>query len=229
MRPLLVGALALNAIAAVAPRSLAAQVTASSEAAAPTDPRWQTTLVFVGQSALVRASLLQGTPPPERTVALRGIDLSIRPRQFGIGVHARLAQSSLGAADLSVAEIGATLGVPAFSLEATFAQRAGYSPNTGLMHDESYPYVRAGLRFQRMLGTSRFSVFFRGAALFGTDASLVEPVEGWDGETQVAWTARRIPLRAMLGYRLERFAVAGVEQEVSALLFGVGVVRGMPR
>lgn len=212
-----------------AARSIGAQTAVEPDTAAGRSPRWQTSLVILGQSALVRSSLLLGTPVPERTVALRGIDLAVRPSRFGFGAHLRVAQSALGSSDLSVAEVGVTLGAPVFSIDATFAQRAGYSPATGLMHDESYPYVRLGLRSQRMLGNSRLSVFFRAAAIAGTDASLTEPVEGWDGETHVAWTARRVPVRAMLGYRIERFAVAGLEQEVSALLFGVGLVRGMPR
>lgn len=206
-----------------------AQAPVAAEPINDTLPRRQAIVVLVSQSALVRASLLQGVPAEERAVAMRGIDLLFLPARFGFGAHARLSQSSLGGSDLAVAEIGLTIGAPLLSLEATFAQRAGYSPATGLMHDESYPYTRLGVRSQRRLPNSRFTVFFRGGVIAGTDASLPEPVEGWDGETQVSWTLRRFPVRAMLGYRLERFAVAGMEQEVSAMIFGVGLVRGMPR
>lgn len=219
----------LAALLACTAMRVGAQAPAAVGSTSDAPPRRQAIVVLVSQSALVRASLLQGAPSEERAVAMRGLDVVFLPARFGFGAHARLSQSSLGGSDLSVAEVGLTLGAPLLSVEATFAQRSGYSPATGLMHDESYPYTRLGVRSQRQLWNSRFTVFFRGGVIAGTDAALPEPVEGWDGETQVAWTMRRVPVRAMLGYRLERFAVAGMEQEVSAMIFGLGLVRGMPK
>lgn len=219
--------LILSVVAIVQARSVGAQSSSSPASSAPM--KRQAMVLVVSQAALVRASLLQGTPVPERAVSLRGVDLAWLPARVGFGAHARIAQSSLGSADLSMAELGLSLGGGAFSVEGTVGQRAGYSPTSGLMHDQSYPYARAGVRSQRFLGNTRFSVSLRGGVLFGVGEAEAEPVEGWEGETQVSWTAPRIPLRAMVGYRIERFAVAGVEQEVSALLIGFGVVRGMPR
>jgi hypothetical protein len=37
---------------------------------------------------------------------------------------------------------------------------------------------------------------------------------------------RRFPLGVHVGYRLERFAVAGMEQQVSALILGSGIILG---
>jgi len=198
------------------------------------DSTAQSRLVFsatVGlQSAEVRSSLLQSLPLAQRAVAMRAVDVSLHRTGGGVGLHGRFLQSTLGQEDLTLAEVGVLAGFPSFSVEASYLTRTGYSPESGLLHGESYRLGRAGIRSVRALGNSPFRVSFRGGVYVPTEVrARAAEASGWEGESLLLLRSLRTPLQLSVGYRLERLRVADLEQEVSALLLGFGFAFGEGR
>lgn len=181
--------------------------------------------------AEVRSGLQTGPTVEPRAVALQGVDVVLLPRRGGIGLAGRLTQSPLGATDLGGVEAGVLVGSPGFAIEGAYAMRNGYSHASGLAHDSVHVYLRGGFRSRAILGNSGFAVGFRTGYFVPMERGDVpeEDIQGWEGETFVTWAAPRVPVSAIVGYRLERFSVSGVEQEVSALVVGAGFTLGARR
>jgi hypothetical protein len=175
----------------------------------------------------VRSGLTTGVLAHARTVALQGVDFLVQPLSGGVGLAGRLTRATTGVGDLASLEGGVLLGAPGFSLEAAYVRRAGYSPTSGLMHDSTYVFGRVGIRMRSTLGNTGFALGGRAGAFIPVgDEGSEDSARGWEGETSVQWVGRRFPLGVHVGYRLERFAVAGMEQQVSALILGSGIILG---
>jgi len=175
----------------------------------------------VMQMTEVRSALLQNTPL-DRAVSLAGLDVVAAPRGRGVGVAARVMQSTGGTGDLAATELGVLVGGRRLLAEAAYVRRAGYSFESGYLHDSTHTFMRAGLRWRDVLGNSPFRLGFRaGFYLPPGEGAPEDRLEGWEGETTLAMQFKRVPLSAQLGYRLERFRVSGMEQEVSALMLGM--------
>lgn len=227
-------ALALSACggAPVATVPVPAGAPAGATASAPARPPRRSPVFFhvVGtmHATQVRNALRTGPMSEPREVALQGVDVVLQPRAGGVGIAGRLTQSPLGAKDLGNMEAGLLFGSPGFSLEAAYATRNGYSVESGMAHDSVHVYVRGGLRMRAILGNSGFAVGFRAGYFLPPEQKPLdgENLEGWEGETYLTWVAPRFPISALVGYRIERFAVAGHEQESSALVVGGGFTLG---
>jgi hypothetical protein len=178
----------------------------------------------------VRSTLVTSTPLPQRRVALKGVDVILHPRAGGIGLWGRMGIAetpSAGKQDLGNLEVGVGLGGVPFAVELGYVRRNGYSITTGYAHDSTHAFLRAGVRMRGVLGNTGFALSFRGG-VYGGDPREddVETAAGWEGETAITYIAPVVPFSMRIGYRIERFLVAGFEQEVSSLVIGSGITFG---
>jgi hypothetical protein len=179
-------------------------------------------IAALAHQARVR-SALGNLMPPERSVPQMGLELGVPTFWEQLRVHGRLLRATGGGDDLHSMEAGLLLTSRFVGVEASYAQRGSYSPSTGLAHGRVAEFGRAGVRTQMGLGGTGLSLHLRANAYLPTwrAASPDDDVEGWDGETGLTYATSALPVSATLGYRLERFRIFGVEQEVSALTFAV--------
>jgi hypothetical protein len=166
--------------------------------------------------------------PPERSVPQVGLEITARTFWSPMTLGARVLRSTGGADDLHSEEAGLLISGRYIGVEAAYSRRGSYSPTSGLAHDRIAEFGRAGIRARMGLGGTGFSLHLRAHAYVPTwRAALAEDdIEGWDGETGLRYALTSLPVAAAMGYRLERFRIFGVEQEVSALTFSVGYSLG---
>ncbi len=180
------------------------------------------TIQVLAQQARVYTAL-GALMPPSRDVAQVGAELGVPTGVPGLRVRARLLRGTRGD-DLESLDAGIVYWIGPIGVEGAWAQRASYSPRTGLAHDRMADFARAGLRAGIDLGVTGFAMHLRANAYVPTRESTVldDDMEGWDGETGLTYGHPGLPVTATLGYRIERFRIFGVEQEVSALTFALG-------
>lgn len=165
---------------------------------------------------------------PEEKPGLGSFELALqKARGGGLGIAIR----SVGGEEAAeYAEAAFLMGSRVFALDLGAATRTGFNTFTGGAFDTTYTFARAGFRSRANLGNTDFSVTMRGLYYIGLptpeEEALPSDLEGWSGETGLSWTWNRFPLTANLGYRIERFRVFAVEQEVSSLYFGGGLLLG---
>lgn len=181
-------------------------------------------LAVLAHQARVR-SALGDLVPPERSVPQLGLEVSAPTFWRPLRVTGRLLRSTRGADDLHSLDAGVLLSVRFISLEAAYASRRSYSPESGLAHGRTAEFARESRRARAGVGSSGFIMHLRGNAYVPTQRAAVaeDEIEGWDAESGLTYVPRSLPVTATLGYRLERFRIFGVEQEVSALTFALGV------
>ncbi len=225
-RPALV-ALALVALAPLAPAPLAAQGTPADTAGVPPEPRRSPVhfLLFgYTQSAEVRTT--NGTATQDASGSIGGVEFLLTPRNGGIGVHGRMLSTD----GPQIMEGGLLIGSRRFSLDLAYQMRNGYSPDgVGITNfDSTYAFARGGFRSRANLGNTGFTVGLRAGyyVAIPSDEDPGPELEGWEGETQLAWSWSRFPLTLLMGYRIERFLVWDIEQEVSAFSIGGGLAFG---
>jgi hypothetical protein len=191
-------------------------------ARAQAGPERGLSIAALAHQARVR-SALGNLMPPERSVPQVGLELGAPTFWRPLRVHGRVLRATGGGDDLHSMETGLLLTGRFVGVEASYAQRESYSPSTGLAHGRTAEFGRAGVRAQMGLGGTGLSLHLRANAYVPTwrAASAEDDVEGWDGETGLTYAASTLPVSATFGYRLERFRIFGVEQEVSALTFAV--------
>lgn len=187
-------------------------VGASAQAA----PRHGVSIAALAHQARVRTAL-DALMPPERAVSQVGVELGAPTFWRPMRVAARVLRATR-ADDLASLDAGVVIGGRFVALEAAYATRGSYSPTSGLAHARTASFARAGLRGRLALGATGFAMHLRGNAYLPTG----DDVEGWDGESGLTFSTPSWPVTATLGYRLERFRIFDVEQEVSSLTFGLG-------
>ncbi len=218
------------ALAFLLPTVAAAQAAPAPAPAATTDTAFtpkrvspvQFLLFGLMHSAEVRTS---NGGISDSSASLKGFEVLLMPRNGGIGLTGRM----IGEADgLTYTEGGILIGSRRFSIDAAYVMRTGYNPVTFLPFDSTYAFARGGFRSRGNLGNTGFTFGFRAGYYVGIPGKPANDptLEGWDGETNLYWSWSKFPLTAMLGYRIERFNVWGVEQEVSALTMGAGLAFG---
>ena len=176
------------------------------------------------QSAEIRTT--DGVITADESMSLSGVEFLLTPRNGGIGLHGRMLSSD-GPALL---EGGLLIGSRRFSLDLAYVMRDGFNPDSPIPvnFDSTYAFARGGFRSRANLGNTGFTVGIRGGYYVGipSDEDPGPELEGWEGESQLAWSWSKFPLTVLMGYRIERFKVWGIEQETSALTFGGGVAFG---
>lgn len=177
--------------------------------------------------ALVRSALGE-LIPPERRVSLLGIELIVPTPWRALRAEARVLRAEQGQVDLRSIDAGLVFGSREVGVAAAFGQRGSYDPETGLAHTREAEFGRVGLRFRVGAPDAHFVLHLRADsyAPIGSMDSPADSISGWDAEGGVSWRGAGHPVTASLGYRLERFRIFGVEQEVSALTFALGVAFG---
>lgn len=190
-------------------------------------------LMADGHDARVRTATA-GFTIPEQSIGLVSLDLTVQPAEgYGLGFAAR----AIGGGETAPGFTGAGLlfGSRKIAVEGGLSARTGPDPDDILdpenAYDVVYPMVHLGVRSRMDLGRSPFSVQFRAARHIGTGGEgsnlLGGPdASGWSGETSLSYTARRIPVTANLGYRIEQFSVFNQDQEVTSLYLGFGLLFG---
>lgn len=181
----------------------------------------------LSHQAFVR-SALGDLVPPERRVSQLGIELILPTLWRALRVEGRVLRSALGQADLRSLDAGLVFGSRAVGVAAAFGQRGSYDPETGLAHTREAEFGRVGLRLRVGDPDAFFVLHLRGDSYLPLTRvdSPSDSISGWDAEGGVTWRSGQLPFTASLGYRLERFRVFSVEQEVSALTFALGVAFG---
>jgi hypothetical protein len=164
----------------------------------------------------------------ETEPGMASIDFSIQSsKKAGVGLAFR---SIAGEEAFDFAELAVLIGSRAFSFDIGAATRSGYNNFTDDLNDTTYTFARIGARSRVNLGSSDFSMTFRGAGYVKvptpSEEALPSDLKGFSLETGLTWTWARYPLAASLGYRIEKFNVFGVEQEASSLVLGGGVLLG---
>lgn len=187
----------------------------------------ETTIRILAHQALVR-SALGALLPPERRVSQLGAEITLPSPWRVMRVEARFLRSSRGSSDLRSIDAGLIVGWRAFGVAAAYGQRGSYDPASGLAHTRDAEFGRLGARLASGEANSSFIVHLRGDGYIPTQAtdSSANALSGWDAEGGVTWRRRGHPLTASVGYRLERFRIFGVEQEISALTVALGVAFG---
>ena len=157
-----------------------------------------------------------------------GVAVSLASPWSPLRAEGRILRSTLGSSDLHSIDAGLVVGWRVLGVAAAYGQRASYDPASGLAHARGAEFGRLGVRLNSSAPTTPFSIHLRGDAYLPAQAAdtAANAISGWDAEGGVTWHARRQPLTASLGYRLERFRIFRVEQEVSALTFSLGVAFG---
>lgn len=173
-----------------------------------------------------------GTITPTSS-ALIALDFALQPvERNGIGVAGRLI--GMGEDAPGFAEGSILLGSRRFAVDLGLGSRTGPDPDKPdeNPYDILFPFAKIGVRSRLNLGQSPLSVQFRAARHVGIGANEFDSnfgapdAAGWAGETSVSWTRPGSPLTASLGYRIERFEAYRIEQQLSALTVGVGMVFG---
>lgn len=177
----------------------------------------------LAHQALVR-SALDDLLPPERSVPQVGLEVSAPTFWQPLRLTGRVLRSTRGGDDLNSLDAGLLMGWQYIAVEAAYSQRASYSPETGLAHARNADFARAGVRAQMPVGLTGFSLHLRGHTYIPTSRATVpeDEIEGWEAQSGLTYALATLPVNATLGYRLERFRIFGVEQEVSALTFALG-------
>lgn len=221
---LMLGGVAPGALVAQAPVNAPSTLPEAAVAGLPPEPRLSPahlSLTFVSHSALVRTSRGAIT---ESNTGFSGLEFTLQPKNGGIGLTGRMLNSPDG---LEYLDGGLLIGSRVFSLDLTYATRTAMSPGGGGF-DSTQSFARGGFRTHVNLGNTGFTARLRANYY----VEIVKPevpargIEGWEGETGLGWSWDRFPVTAQMGYRIERFLVHGVEQEVSALVLGAGIVLG---
>jgi len=170
---------------------------------------------------------------PAASTAVLSLDFALQPVQGnGIGVAGRLI--GLGENAPGFAEGSLLLGSRRFAVDLGIGSRTGADPDKPdeNPYDLAFRFAKIGVRSRLNLGQSPFSVQFRAARHVGIGANEVDSnfgapdALGWAGETQLSWTRIGSPFTASVGYRIDRFEAYRIEQEMSALTVGVGMVFG---
>lgn len=182
--------------------------------------------------ALVR-SALGALVTTERSVALYGAELTIPTGWAPLRIEARVLRSSHGEADLRSRDFGLVLAGQGADISAglavAYADRGSYAPESGLLHRRTTGFGRAGARLQLRLPEAAFLLHLNADLYMPLRASTdsTANLKGWEASSGLTYRFAPLPFTATLGYRIERFRVFGLEQEVSALTFALGyVIRG---
>jgi hypothetical protein len=177
--------------------------------------------------ALVRTAL-GDLVPPERRVAQLGLELTLPTPWRALRAEGRFLRSGRAHLDLRSIDAGLVVGWRVLGLAAAFGQRGSYDPESGLAHGRDVEFGRLGIRLRSGQPNAAFIVHARGDAYVPIESAEnpANELSGWDAEGGVTWRTRELPFTASLGYRLDRFRIFTVEQEVSALTFALGVAFG---
>lgn len=215
------------------PAALAAQQPAAAPASAPRDTtgtavegrRSPVHFLLFGYTQSANVHTNDGGVTSESSGSLAGVEFLLTPRNGGVGLHGRMLSSDPGPA---ITEGGLVIGSRRFSIDAAYVMRNGYNPVNSLPYDSTYAFARGGFRSRANLGNTGFTLGLRGGYYVGipSDQDPGPELEGWEGETQLAWSWSKFPLTLMMAYRIETFTVWGYEEEVSALSIGGGLAFG---
>jgi len=213
--------------AALVAASLAALLSAASPAhvgAQRTDgPAFEVRLLT--HQALVR-SALGALVPPERRVPQYGAEVSLHTGWTPLRVEGRVLRSTHGGADLRSRDAGLTFGGRVLGIAVAYGDRGSYSPTTGLAHHREAAFARVGARVRWHARDSGLLLH-----LSADHYMAIRPQEqptaklrGAEVSTGLTYRHGLFPVTTTLGYRVERFRVFGVTQEVSALTFALGYI-----
>jgi hypothetical protein len=154
-----------------------------------------------------------------------GIEAYVAPRAGGAAIGGRILTGSFGADKFKLREGRVFLGTNVFSLEGAYGERSLWGTDSTVL------FIRAGLRSTIPIGGTGVSVrltgskYLRGDFSHGRSGNSAAP-DGWEGESDLFYTAPRIPVFAQLGYRTEFFRYRARSESMNGLVFGAGLWLG---
>lgn len=171
-------------------------------------------------SSIKRAAGSTSGAMVSETFSLIGIEASVFMPGGGLGISGRAysGKSSLNV-DFHKYDGILMLGDRDFRLEA------GYSKRTFIPVDSTLSLLRAGFGTNISLGTSGVALKFRAGYMLPIKQpeGKANRINGWEGETAASYTWDRFPVSGMVGYRMERLAGFGLDEQMSSLFIGAGL------
>jgi len=159
------------------------------------------------------------------SVAIEGIEAYLAPPNGGGGFGMRILNGAFSNGRLKLQEGRVFAGERVLQVEGAYGQRSIAGATDTLVR-----FTRAGLRSITRIGGSGFSFNITGSKYFTGDfskkASGNDKVNGWEGETAIAYTTPRFPAFAQVGYRAEYFTFGNRAEYLNGVVFGAGVWLG---
>lgn len=140
----------------------------------------------------------------------------------GAGIGGRVMRGTF-VDDFTLKEGIVVLGAAVFQVEGAYGQRSLSGT------DSLVTFGRAGARSVIQIGGSGVSLGFAGSKYFprtfdfaNSKDSTGKP-DGWEGETDIYYTAPKVPFYLQLGYRTEYFQYGKREENMHGVMLGAGI------
>jgi hypothetical protein len=208
-------------VAIVALGSLSAAPTARSQNTYPLDFH-----VGLFTAATKRNSSIDDIVTDRSSTSVKGIEAFLAPPNGAGGFAMRILDGTYGNGKLKLREGRIFLGENGLRVEGAYGQRSILGSVDTLVR-----FARAGLRSVTRIGGSGFSLNVSGSKYFSGDLSnkksdATDKLNGWEGETAIAYTAPRIPVFVQIGYRAEYFTFGNRAEYLNGVVLGTGVWLG---
>lgn len=166
-------------------------------------------------------------PNPPFNGTMIGVEGLIQPlRGRGIGVAGKAV--SAGSGSPAYTNIELLLGARSLAFGLGLGTRSGLDLLTTGAYDSTFTVFSPALRSRVNLGATGVSVASKAVRYFNLpDSRTPNPkLWGWNAEASMAWTAKRLPITASLGYRHELFRVYDRKHTLHSLVIGGGMLFG---
>ncbi|MBX3173021.1 MAG: hypothetical protein KF709_01285 [Gemmatimonadaceae bacterium] len=159
--------------------------------------------------------------------AMVGVEGSIQPLHGrGLGVGGRVI--SAGQSTPAYSDIELLLGQRELAVGLGLGYRQGLDLTNHRAYDSTFAFFSPSIRSRVNLGDGGFSLASRLVRYFGLPESRTPKPQlwGWHIEESLAWTASRLPITAMVGFRHEQFRVYREKHTLNSLVIGGGIIFG---
>ena len=158
------------------------------------------------------------------SASVRGVEMFLAPAVGGVGIGGRLLDGNYAGEKYSLKEGRLFLGESWFRIEVAYGERSLQGS------DSTYLFTKAGAGSVVQIGGVGVTLSIRGSKYlkgnFTKNNSVTPDPDGWEGETDIFYTAPRLPIFVQLGYRSEYFKVGVKAEHMSGVIFGTGLWLG---
>jgi hypothetical protein len=157
--------------------------------------------------------------------SVKGIEAYLGPKSGGVGIGGRILSGTYGSDDFTQREARLFVGENWFQVEGAYGERSLIGTDSTIL------FTRAGARSTVQIGGTGVSISVSGAKTFQGDFShsrsdKTRRPDGWEGESDIYYTAPRVPVFVQLGYRADYFKYQGRAEHMNGVVFGIGLWLG---
>jgi hypothetical protein len=156
--------------------------------------------------------------------SVKGVEGYIGAKGGGVGIGGRILNGTYGTDDFTQREGRIYFG------ENWFRVEGGYGERSLIGTDSTVLFSRAGVKSIVQIGGMGVSISVSGSKIFQGDfshsKSKSEKPDGWEGESDIFYTAPKIPIYVQLGYRADYFTFEGRAEHMNGIVFGTGIWLG---